>query len=86
MRTVFTLATVMLLSAPPIPALQAETSPQSLVESQILTPGAIYVSSFPLDERREVCLHLAYDDGTEEFAGCLEGYFPENPAYNAAAI
>ena len=63
------------------PTAAPATAPASSPTEQNLQPGRVYVASFSEAERREVCLALNYEEGTRAYARCLEGYFPENPAY-----
>ncbi len=63
------------------PTTAPATAPASSPTERNLQPGRVYVASFSEAERREVCLALNYEEGTRAYARCLEGYFPENPAY-----
>ena len=50
----------------------------------MLRPGATYVASFPEADRRAACERLEYREGTDAFAKCLIGDFPENPYFAQA--
>lgn len=50
-------------------------------EQAMLEPGPAYVAGFPEEERRAVCERLEYEAGTVGFERCMQGYFPENPAF-----
>jgi len=49
------------------------------VDRELLQPGTSYVANFAYAERRDACLRLNYSEGSDTFAACLEGNFPENP-------
>lgn len=46
-----------------------------------LRPGRTYVASFPEAHRRAACERLDYQEGTRDYAKCLQGDFPENPYF-----
>lgn len=49
-----------------------------------LRPGPTYVASFPEADRRAACERLEYREGTNAYARCLIGDFPENPFFSQA--
>jgi hypothetical protein len=50
----------------------------------LLKPGPTYVAAFPEADRRAACERLNYRSGTQAYAKCLEGDFPENPYFAQA--
>jgi hypothetical protein len=66
--------------------MRASAASQAPADSStaLLKPGPTYVASFPEADRRAACDRLDYRSGTQAYAKCLEGDFPENPYFAQA--
>lgn len=73
-------ATQVVVSTPQ-PVERARVASQATSQTEMLTPGANYMASFPEADRRAACDRLNYKSGTQAYSKCLEGNFPENPYF-----